>query len=84
MVEEGTTSPEKSTAASGPSCEASSPGGIFHNFGSLLRPLELVPASRERSGSHGVASPYSPWRLHIESKGDSNSSASVSSICVDQ
>ena len=40
--------PKKSTAANGPSCEAINPSGNLHNFGNLLRPLELVPASRER------------------------------------
>ena len=38
---------EKNTGANGPSCAARHPKG-FHDLGNLLRPLELVPVSRER------------------------------------
>ena len=37
-----------STTAIGPSCVTNPPKWIFHNLGKLLRPLKLVPASRER------------------------------------
>ena len=38
---------QKNTTANGLSCVARTPSGFFHNFGILLRPLELVPSSRE-------------------------------------
>ena len=31
-----------------------------------------------------MSSPISPWRLHIQSRSDYNSSATVSAICADQ
>ena len=49
MIEKkkGTIPTEKSITANGLSCVERNPKYIFHNFGNLLRPLELVPASRE-------------------------------------
>ena len=38
----------KSTTANEHPCEARNLSGFFHNFGNVLRPLELVPASCER------------------------------------
>ena len=39
---------KKSTIANGPSLRGEKPTWIFHNLGNLLRPPELLPASRER------------------------------------
>ena len=46
-------------------------------------PPEKSTTASGRGGSHGMASPHSPGRLHIESKSDSSSSASVSVIRAD-
>ena len=46
VVEKYSTS-KTSTTANGPSHVQGNPSGFFHNFGNLLCPLELVPASRE-------------------------------------
>ena len=48
MVAKGAISSEKSTTANGLFCVAKNPSGVFTIFGNLLRPLELIPASRER------------------------------------
>ena len=79
VVEKGTVPPEKVPLPMDTLLRGKKPMSIFHNIGSLLRPLELVPTSRER-----VVPPRSDWRLHIKFHIDSSSSASVSAICVDQ
>ena len=68
---------QKSTTANGTSCVAKNPSGCFTISANLLRPLELVPASRERVVPRRMASPHVHWRLHIKGKGDSSSSTSV-------
>ena len=52
----------------------------FHDFGNLLRPLELIPASRERV----VPAEWQVRTVLGESESDSSSSTSVSAICADQ
>ena len=60
------------------------PKWIFHNLGNLLRPLEFVPASRERVVPTEWQIRRVFWRLYIKSKSDSSSSTSVSAIRADQ
>ena len=81
-VEEGTIPSEKSTTANGPTLRGKKPKWIFHNLGNLLKPLEFVPASRERVVP-------TEWQVRtvlgdcIQGKGDFNSSATVWAIYAD-
>ena len=73
---------ERFGTANGPSCEAKSQVD-FHNFGSLQRPLELVPALRERVVPTEWKVRTVLWRPYIQCISDFNSSATVSAICSD-
>ena len=46
------------------------PEWFFHNLGNMLRPLKFGTSLAWASGSRGMASPHSPWSLHIKSKSD--------------
>ena len=48
MVDNGTIPPEKITDCQWTLLRGKKPKFIFHNIGNLWRPLESVPASRER------------------------------------
>ena len=56
VVEKGAMSPEISTICQWTLLRGKKPKWSFHNIGNLLRPLELVPASRERVFSYRMAS----------------------------
>ena len=84
VVEEGTTSPENVQLAMDLPAWKNPTKWIFHNLGNLLRPLESIPATRERCVSDRVASSDNTWRLNIQGKGNHNSSATISSTCVDE
>ena len=76
VVETGTIPQEKVPLPMDTLLRGKKPMWNFHNIGNLLRPLELVPISRE--------SRRSPWRVYIKINIDSRSSASVSAMYADQ
>ena len=85
MVEKGALSPEKSTIPNGPSCVARNRSGFSTIYGNLLRPLELIPASRGRVVllQNGMYAQF----LEIanqEQKVIPSSSASTSATCANQ